>query len=70
MGDAALAPAPKEHLLITFMRDLAPDQLEEIKAKFPQLEVLSVTLKRGEDIPSGEFSLSYLTLSCPKHIYL
>ncbi|PIG80725.1 dehydrogenase, partial [Aspergillus arachidicola] len=50
MGDAALAP--KEHLLITFMRDLAPDQLEEIKAKFPGLEVSSVTLKRGEDIPS------------------
>lgn len=52
MGDAALAP--KEHLLITFMRDLAPDQLEEIKAKFPGLEVSSVTLKRGDDIPSGE----------------
>lgn len=62
MGDAALAP--KEHLLITFMRDLAPDQLEEIKAKFPGLEVSSVTLKRGEDIPSGElYPTVYLCLS-------
>ncbi|KNG84917.1 dehydrogenase [Aspergillus nomiae NRRL 13137] len=49
MGDAAL---PKEHLLIAFMHDLTPEQLEEIRAKFPELEVSSVTLKRGEDIPS------------------
>ncbi|KAE8371870.1 hypothetical protein BDV26DRAFT_114244 [Aspergillus bertholletiae] len=52
MGDAAAAPPSRELLLIAFMQDLAPGQLEEIQAKFPHLDVASTVLKRGEDVPS------------------
>ncbi|KAB8238554.1 D-isomer specific 2-hydroxyacid dehydrogenase family protein [Aspergillus alliaceus] len=49
MGDAAL---PKEHILVAFYEDLAPDVLEALRVKFSPVEVSSIALKRGEAIPS------------------
>jgi hypothetical protein len=54
MGDVGI---PREKILVAFFQDLAPDVLEELRAKFRGREVSSVTLKRGEAIPSGEFYL-------------
>ncbi|KAB8070138.1 hypothetical protein BDV29DRAFT_181432 [Aspergillus leporis] len=49
MGDVGI---PREKILVAFFQDLAPDVLEELRAKFRGREVSSVTLKRGEAIPS------------------
>lgn len=52
MGDA---PLVKDHLLIAFMRDLPPALIEQIQAKFPDVEVSVLTLERGVPLPSGWF---------------
>ncbi|PLB37124.1 D-isomer specific 2-hydroxyacid dehydrogenase family protein [Aspergillus candidus] len=49
MGDAAM---PREHILIAYFEPLPPGLEEAIKAKFPNVDITTVILPRGVDVPS------------------
>lgn len=51
MGDARV---DREHLLVAFFQPLSPQLLEVIHSKFPEAEVSTLSLPRGETIPSGK----------------
>lgn len=51
MGDAAL---PKPHILVAFYRNFSDSFLEEVRNKFPDAEVSSLTREPGDRIPKGE----------------
>lgn len=51
MGDVRVH---KEHLLVVFFQALSAQLLDVIHSKFPEAEVSTLSLPRGETIPSGE----------------
>jgi hypothetical protein len=54
MGDASL---PKPNILLAFSREL-PDLLYyELRKRFPDAEITSVTLEPGARIPSGKLPI-------------
>ncbi|KAE8350323.1 hypothetical protein BDV28DRAFT_139306 [Aspergillus coremiiformis] len=68
MGDAALA---KEQLLIAFFQEIAPETLDDLRAKFPRTEISTVKLKSGETIPSevarkATYLVTYTNLPNPE----
>ncbi|KAL5044989.1 hypothetical protein BDW71DRAFT_208850 [Aspergillus fruticulosus] len=51
MGDAAV---PKPHVLVVFSREFPGPLTEEVRNKFSDSEVRSVTLQTGDRIPAGD----------------
>jgi hypothetical protein len=54
MGDASL---PKPSILLAFSLEFPASFYDELRKRFPDAEITSVTLEPGVRIPSGKFPM-------------